>query len=564
MYRNLISFTRSGLQYVWQATWDETGKRIEVETPINPYLYFEDRNADGTYKSLFNKPLTKKIFNTDWERREWIQKTPNIPLYEKLSVIRQYLLDKYFGLEDKPQFSQYPFRVFNIDIETEIEGEFPDQYKTQYAINVISIYNTLENEEVVFCYKSDADKLLTDKRKKEIIEAVKKDYDAAPTFKIYSFTDEIALLETFMEYWTTYYPDVVTGWNTRGYDIPYIVNRIKMMLGETTLNKLSPVYNLVKNPIFEKYDKKDNTLTYLIQGVSLIDYLPLYKKFAGTSKQSFKLDAIAKEELDLGKFDYYDIGYESMEEFQKKDFTTFVQYNMIDTVLVRLLDKKLGFINLMRNICNISLCEYEAIYQSIPHILGALTVQARLNGVKFLTDANKDKDSQRQQEDDDYGYQGAFVFPTKAGYYNNGIMSFDFNSLYPNVMMTVNISPDTKVGKLLNSNWKDIIKCLMRGEKSEESVVDLNQPIKLKKTNGKIVDITTDQLKTLLTDKCTLSANGVLYIKPANKFGIIPQFLDKMYKRRVEVKGDMKKNKKKVKALDEEIKKLEEELKNLK
>ena len=559
MYRNLVTYTKGGLQYVWQATWDQKGKRIEEETTIDPYLYFEDKNADGTYKSLFNKPLTKKVFNTDWERREWISKTPNIPLFEKLSVIRQYLLDKYYGSEDKPEFSQYPFRVFNIDIETEISGEFPDQFKTQYAINVISIYNTLENEVVVWCYKSDATTLMTKERQKEIIEAVKKDYDASPKFIINAYDDETPLLEDFLQYWIGNYPDVVTGWNTKGFDIPYIVNRLKTVLGETNMKKLSPVWDKLKTPIFEKFDKKNNMTTYMIQGISLIDYLPLYKKFAGTSKQSFKLDAIAKEELDLGKFDYYDIGYESMEEFQKKDFTTFVQYNMIDTVLVRLIDKKLGFINLMRNICNISLCEYEAIYQSIPHILGALTVQARNNGVKFLTDANKGRDEQRQQEEDDYGYQGAFVFPTKAGYYNNGIMSFDFNSLYPNVMMTVNISPDTKVGKLLNDNWKDIVKNIR-----EKKEVETLGKIMLRKTNGKNIEITVDQLKDLIENKCTVSANGVLYIKPALKFGIIPQFLDKMYKRRVEVKGEMKQNKKKAKAIDEEIKKLEAELKKMK
>ena len=559
MYRNLVTYTKGGLQYVWQATWDQKGKRIEEETTIDPYLYFEDKNADGTYKSLFNKPLTKKVFNTDWERREWISKTPNIPLFEKLSVIRQYLLDKYYGSEDKPEFSQYPFRVFNIDIETEISGEFPDQFKTQYAINVISIYNTLENEVVVWCYKSDATTLMTKERQKEIIEAVKKDYDASPKFIINAYDDETPLLEDFLQYWIGNYPDVVTGWNTKGFDIPYIVNRLKTVLGETNMKKLSPVWDKLKTPIFEKFDKKNNMTTYMIQGISLIDYLPLYKKFAGTSKQSFKLDAIAKEELDLGKFDYYDIGYESMEEFQKKDFTTFVQYNMIDTVLVRLIDKKLGFINLMRNICNISLCEYEAIYQSIPHILGALTVQARNNGVKFLTDANKDKDRQHQEEEDDYGYQGAFVFPTKAGYYNNGIMSFDFNSLYPNVMMTVNISPDTKVGKLLNDNWKDIVKNIR-----EKKEVETLGKIMLRKTNGKNIEITVDQLKDLIENKCTVSANGVLYIKPALKFGIIPQFLDKMYKRRVEVKGEMKQNKKKAKAIDEEIKKLEAELKKMK
>ena len=403
---------------------------------------------------------------------------------------------------------------------------------------------------------------MTPQRQKEIIDVVKKDYDATPKFVIHVYDEETPLLEDFLDYWIKYYPDVVTGWNTKGFDIPYIVNRLRVVLGETNMKKLSPVWDRIKNPIYEKFDKKNNMTTYMIQGVSLIDYLPLYKKFAGSSKQSFKLDAIAKEELDLGKFDYYDIGYESMQEFQKKDFTTFVQYNMIDTILVRLIDKKLGFISLMRSICNISLCEYEAIYQSLPHILGALTIQSRNNGVKFLTDANKDKDRQHQEQEDDYGYEGAFVFPTKAGYYKNRIMSYDFNSLYPNVMMTINISPDTKVGKLLSDNWKEIVDSI-RNKKNGVITFDLNETVKLKKTNGKVIDITIAQLKTLVEEKCTVSANGVLYIKPAIKFGIIPQFLDKMYKRRVEVKSQMKANKKKAKAIDEQIKKLEQQLKNM-
>ena len=137
-------------------------------------------------------------------------------------------------------------------------------------------------------------------------------------------------------------------------------------------------------------------------------------------------------------------------------------------------------------------------------------------------------------------------------------MSFDFNSLYPNVMMTVNISPDTKVGKLLSDNWKEIISKIRAKEQ-----LDLNGTVSLKKTNGKVVEITIAQLKTLVEEKCTVSANGVLYIKPAIKFGIIPQFLDKMYKRRVEVKSQMKANKKKAKAIDEQIKKLEQKLKNM-
>ena len=119
------------------------------------------------------------------------------------------------------------------------------------------------------------------------------------------------------------------------------------------------------------------------------------------------------------------------------------------------------------------------------------------NGTYFLTDSNKSDD----KKNENVGFEGAFVYPTKAGYYRAGICSFDFNSLYPNVMMTVNISPDTKVGKVISN---------------EE---DTN--VTIRKTNGQIVNLTKGQFAELLDKKCTISANNVLYVKPSLKMGII-------------------------------------------
>lgn len=193
----------------------------------------------------------------------------------------------------------------------------------------------------------------------------------------------------------------------------------------------------------------------------------------------------------------------------------------------------------MRNVCNIGLVEYESIFRSIPYILGALVIQARMQNQYFLTDSNKSEDKKSDSE----GFTGAFVYPTKAGYYDKGVMSFDFNSLYPNVMMTVNISPDTKVGKVIS----DIT----------------NNEIEIKKTNGKIISVSQEAFSKLLDEKCTLSANNVLYIKPAIKFGIIPKFLEKTYNLRKSTKKSMLNNKLKVKDLEEEISKLEAQLNDL-
>ena len=137
----------------------------------------------------------------------------------------------------------------------------------------------------------------------------------------------------------------------------------------------------------------------------------------------------------------------------------------------------------------------------------------------------------------------SFIQP-KHGYYKAGVMSFDFNSLYPNVMMTINISPDTKVGKVV-SNEEDT-------------------DVTIRKTNGKLLTISKEQFEKILDEKCTLSANKVLYIKPSIKQGIIPVFLDKMYSQRISTKNEMKINIKKAKVLEEEIAKLEKELENYK
>jgi DNA polymerase elongation subunit (family B) len=232
------------------------------------------------------------------------------------------------------------------------------------------------------------------------------------------------------------------------------------------------------------------------------------------------------------------MGYESMREFMIKDFSTFVLYNIIDTILIRLLDEKLKLINLMRKVCNIGLCEYENIFQSIPYILGGLTIQARKLGMKFLTDSNKSDDKKDISE----GFEGAFVYPTKAGYYKNGIVSLDFNSLYPNVIRTLNLSSDTKVGKILDSNPFDC------------------KEISIRKTNGQRTTISNEQFLKLLNEKCTLAPNNVLYIKPSVKLGIIPKFLGDLYNERVKIKKEMKQHIKTVEKIDAAIEQVEKEL----
>ena len=605
MYRNLASYTKRDRNtgkrqtYVWEATWDENGNRIEIETPVNPYFYVEDlskpnessifdkiKNSSNDQdlsieavepfcaKSMYRTPLTKFTFNTSSERAAVLAKLYETPVYEKLSPTRQYLLDKYIGQEFSHEFSRYPLRIFYIDLEVKIENEFPNADQAKYPINVISLFDSMTNTMHVWTCHTDAFTLIN----KEAIEKIKNDVNSynkeSSDIKIYTFAKEKQMLEDFMYFWTNNYPDIITGWNIDGFDIPYLIGRLNRIdsKGNQYANFLSPVNGYVYNPISRGSNSKDEVTSYFIAGITILDYIRIYKKFDPTSRQSFKLDYIANLELGVGKMDYDEMGYDSIKEFMTKDFKTFISYNVIDVFLVRLLDVKLHYISLARIICNIGLCEYENILKSIPYILGALTIQARYKGVKFLTDANhKPKEDEKEKtknmtllEQMEYerakkkemkkakaeaGFEGAFVVDTQRGYYKNGIFAFDFNSLYPNIMMTINISPETKVGTLL-------------GVGKEQSPFDF-PVLTLKTPRGHLKEIKKEDLIRLVNTSCTLSSHNVLYVKPSIQFGIIPTFLEKMYNERVRVKGLMKESKKKLEMIDKAIEQLENKLKTI-
>jgi DNA polymerase elongation subunit (family B) len=236
MYGNLATYTRAGVQYVWESTWDEDGNRIQIETPIEPYLFYEDSNIkpeNTKYKSMFGKPMRKMVFKTNFERSKWIESSKNIPLFEKLSPTRQYLLEKYLGLEQTPEFTKYPFRVFNIDIEVEINGVFPDPLYADYPINVISLYDTHTSNVIVWLYNKNIDTEFTKEHEKQIQQEIKEQYDSNINQVIFCcFDKEHQLLEDFITYWEHNYPDIITGWNINKFDILYIINRIIKVLGD--------------------------------------------------------------------------------------------------------------------------------------------------------------------------------------------------------------------------------------------------------------------------------------------------------------------------------------------
>jgi len=500
MYRNIHYRINDSFQgEIVLFTWDENGNRVTKVFPHNSYLYYEDLR--GSVKSMFSTMLRRKDFTNISLRRKWLNQNPDCRIFECLPPAREFLVQQFENVIDSPAFASFPLRTFFLDIEVQVKNAFPEPEEAKEPINVITVFDTLTGKYHTWTLGT-AD--LSDSE--------------VPT-ELLCFDDETKLLDSFLSWWRDNCPDVLSGWNVERFDLPYLVNRCEKILDDGKVAALSPLGEVRKSYREQRGDSMP-IASYKITGVSILDYYILYKaKFELGSKESYKLGDICADELGVTKIKN---PYDTLREFAEKDFNLFVKYNVRDVELCVKLDRKKKFIDLTRYICNMGLVEYENIFKSQPYIYGALTIQARKNGVKLLSDS---RDEKGQNE----GFEGAFVFDPQVRFFDKGVTSLDLNSLYPNTMITLNISPETKIGKVTQ---------------------EMDGYVEIKKADGKIKRLSKDEYAALRT-KSIISNNKVLYILPDVKKGIIPSFLEKLYDSRKSHKKQSQTFQKKAQALVE-------------
>jgi len=508
MYRNIYYKIDENWQgQIWESTWDNAGHPVQRWVPHNSYLYYEDKN--GKYSSIYRTKLKRMEFTSIAARKNWMKKNTHCKLFECLPPQREFLKHTYQLIYKDDDFRKYDLNVMSFDIECvnkSDEGGFPSAEEAEHEINCMTFHNTCDDIYVVFVNGNDFDK--TKLMQRENIE-----------YKFYK--DEKEMLTDFLDWFEENRPDIITGWNVATFDIPYLINRLKKFIASPTIDKkLSPVFDVRKKTSKNKKTFKKE-ITYQINGITVIDYLFLYRdKLSESNEQFYTLDYISWKELGHKKLEN---PYDSLTEFCEKDFAQFINYNIVDVELPVQLEEKLQLLKLAREICNIGLCEYEAIQKSSPYIYGALVLKANDLDLFLLSDNRVDKHSD--------GFEGAFVKDTVKGYFKKGVAAVDFNSLYPNVIRTCNISPETKFAKITN--------------KTETSVT-------LRLTNGNIKTISNSDLATVLETKCTKSKNDVLYFKPELRKGVLPEFIEELYNDRVSIKKEMKKIDKTMEKIKEE------------
>lgn len=386
------------------------GIHSNIKVPFQPTLFL--KAEDGDYTGLYGEKLKSINPGSIRDCKDFVDQYKGVSGFEIFGQLNYSL--NYLNTYHVQDWKYSLVRAFSIDIETKQpeEGGFPKPENAAGVINAITIQN-LHTEQ---CFT----------------------WGLGPTPpKAHTYTkyteckSEEFLLRNFVDVWEQFSPELCTGWNSNTFDFPYLINRIRKICGEETVRRLSP-WKIVTSNTREYQGKLENEFN--IVGVQCLDYLDLMKKFTYGGRESWKLDAVAQEELGEEKLKN---PAETFEEFYTNHFDIFIEYNVHDNRLVTKLDKKMKLIELAMTIAYKAKINFSDVYSPVK-IWDAI-IANRLMEDKVVVPQRKSTGGNA------FGIEGAYVKTPQPGFYNL-VSSLDATSLYPSLMLTLNISPETFLG----------------------------------------------------------------------------------------------------------------------
>jgi DNA polymerase elongation subunit (family B) len=377
-----------------------------------PTIYLKSKEPTE-FKSLENEYLKPVNPGTIRDTRKFLEKYKDVDgfkLYGNESPVYQFIADEF---PEKIQFQMDKHKIYYLDIETTSEHGGVDVEGAREQILLITIMDYATKKSITFGSRPYT-KLIENNTYVEC-------------------KNESELLERFLKFWENSYADAVSGWNIETFDIPYLVKRIEKSLGNNQAKRLSPWKIVRSKNIIDRRTEKTYE-TYEIYGVNVLDYLPYFKKYAGIGVENNKLDTVAKEVLKETKLDHTE--YETFAEFYTKDWDLFVEYNIVDTQLIDKLENKLRLLQLAFTLAMDSKVNPEDTL-SQGRMWDAIIYNHLLaKGVIIPTKSPSEEKTEK--------YKGAFVKPPQIGKFK-WVASFDVSSLYPSLIRTFNISPETLI-----------------------------------------------------------------------------------------------------------------------
>jgi len=450
----------------------ENGRHFATREKFYPTL-FVPSNKETKYKTLEGDYVESIDPGTVRDCREFIKKydgVENFKIYGNDRYIYQYISEMY--PEEEVKFDTTKIKISTIDIEVKTENGFPDVESAAEEVLLITVQDYTTKQ-----IRTWGQGPFNNKQENVIYK---------------SFRTEYELLNDFINWWMieTNTPEVVTGWNSELYDMPYLVRRIDRILGEKLMKRLSP-WGLVTERETIVMGRKQ--ISYDVGGVTQLDYLNLYKKFTYKAQESYRLDYIASVELGQKKLDHSE--FDTFKDFYTKGWQKFVEYNIIDVELVDRMEDKMKLIELAITMAYDAKVNYNDVFYQVRMWDAIIYNYLKKRNIVIPPKERSDKDAK---------YAGAYVKEPIPGKYD-WVVSFDLNSLYPHLIMQYNISPET-----------------LRETRHPSVTVD---------------KILNEELTFELYKDSAVCANGAMYRKDVR--GFLPELMEKIYKDRTIYKKKM-------------------------
>lgn len=393
------------------------GKRVYNEFPANYVFYYPD--SKGKQRSIYGDPVSR--FST--RKRQEFEKEKRIHSGKKLfesdiPVVFRCLSENYLGVEPPKLHTCF----FDIEVDFDPEKGFSPTSDPFNPVTAISLYLDWLDQLVTLVI---APKHMTPETAAEI---------CAEFENTMLFTNEKEMFDVFFQLIED--ADVMTGWNSEGYDIPYMVNRVTRVMSKDDTRKFCLMGQLPKPRTYERFGKEEQT--YDLVGRIHLDYLQLYKKYNYESRHSYKLDAIGEYEVGENKTQYEG----TLDQLYNKDFKKFIEYNRQDTMLLVKIHNKTKFLELANALAHENTVLLPTVMGSVAMIEMAIYNEAHERGLVV-------PDKQRKNENADETQQaaGAFVATPKRGMHEY-VGAVDINSLYPSVIRALNMAGETIVAQV--------------------------------------------------------------------------------------------------------------------
>ena len=481
--------------------WEEDSELQVIDYENVVYQECDPENAFAV--GLNGEPL-KPINAGNWKFSKnpkfSNQNTPNLHFHD-MPIEQKFLVERY-GINDVPSTGH---RELFFDIECEIGGALTEEYIQRAPMPITSI--------AWWDKKADEWAIIILDRKNQLkdIELENKKVIACSTEKI--------LLKKFVEIVRDINPDILIGYNSDYFDVPYLYHRMCNVIGKDWADQLSPV-GQVQSKAYTKYFFRKDQFVKII-GVESLDYMRLHRKYSWKDEPSWKLDAIGEKYTGLNKIEYDG----TLDDLFEQDIHKFIEYNFRDVEILKLLDEKLQYIALTKNLAHKGKHNYEEVYMNSITQDGAIS--AYLLSKSIIPPAKTFKQEKKE------GYAGGYLFCPKAGLYKY-MFDEDLTSLYPSIIMSINIGKETLKGRIIDADDRNNrlgLNDLKERDPEEELLVE--------NKNRRQAYVPVKKLIQMIEENnLAISANGVFF--ETNRESVLSTILKKWFEERVIYKGRMK------------------------